>query len=177
MTDIPLAEEQANQSTTQASSHAVPENETEPSTSALPETSVTPQMEVPSTSANVEQVNDVLKILSPLPDASKRRLTVRKRRTQKSQILTSSPYKNELVEKMPKITKNMKNLLKKKNPTPKPRPEHQETECIICGETFDEDWIQCNKCQDWAHEACVDINPSDLYYNCDVCVAKKRFRH
>lgn len=63
-----------------------------------------------------------------------------------------------------------------KNPTPKPRPENQETECIICGETFDEDWIQCNKCQDWAHEACVDINPIDLYYKCDVCVAKKRFR-
>ncbi|XP_071635524.1 uncharacterized protein [Temnothorax longispinosus] len=143
LTDIPLAEDQANQSTTQASSHTVPENETELSTSALPETSATLQMEIPSTSANVEKVNDMLKILSPLPDASKKRLTVRKRRTQKSQILTSSPYKNELVaktkdpKKMPKITKNIKNLLKKKNPTPKPRPEHQETECIICGETFD----------------------------------------
>ena len=30
---------------------------------------------------------------------------------------------------------------------------------------------------DWVHEACVDINPADLYYNCDICVAKKRFGH
>jgi hypothetical protein len=119
LTDISLAEDQANQSTTQASSHAVPENETESSTSALPETSVTPQMEVPSTSANVEQVNDVLKILSPLPDASKRRLTVRKRRTQKSQILTSSPYKNELVEKMPKKRKKKERKKEERKKMPK----------------------------------------------------------
>lgn len=35
LTDIPLVEDQTNHSITQASSHAVPENEPEPSTSAL----------------------------------------------------------------------------------------------------------------------------------------------
>jgi hypothetical protein len=49
----------------------------------------------------------------------------------------------------------------------------QETECIICGGSFDEDWIQCNTCKYWAHEASVDTNPANLYCNCDICVAKK----
>ncbi|KAF2889986.1 hypothetical protein ILUMI_16187, partial [Ignelater luminosus] len=46
---------------------------------------------------------------------------------------------------------------------PEPHSQNRATECVSCGETFDEDWIQCNICQDWAHEACVEINPSDLY--------------
>jgi len=105
-------------------------------------------------------------------------LSVRKRRTQKSEILTSSPFKNELKEKtkdsrkLPKTTKNVKSLSNKENPTPEPRSHEQETDCIICGESVDEELIQCSTCKDWAHEACVDINPADLYYNCDVCVAK-----
>ena len=40
----------------------------------------------------------VRKTLSPLLDASKKRLSVRKRRTKKREILTSSPFKNELKE-------------------------------------------------------------------------------
>ena len=32
-----------------------------------------------------------------------------------------------------------------------------KTECIMCGENFDEDWIQCFTCKDWAHENCVEI--------------------
>jgi hypothetical protein len=74
--------------------------------------------------------------------------------------------------KLPKTTKNVKSLSNKENSKPEPRSHDQETECIICGESFDDEWIQCNAGKDWAHEACVNINPADLYYNCDVCVAK-----
>jgi hypothetical protein len=68
----------------------------------------------------------VLKILSPLPDASKKRFSVRKRRTQKSEILMPSPFKNELKEKtkdsrkLPKTTKIVKSISNKENPTPEP---------------------------------------------------------
>ena len=44
-------------------------------------------------------------------------------------------------------------------------------------ESFDEEQIQRNTCKDWAHEAYVDIDTADLYYNSDICVAKKRFGH
>jgi hypothetical protein len=177
LTNISLIENQADQSCSHA---AATENEPEPSTSASTLASGTFQGETPRSSVNTEEVSDLLKILSPLPEASKKRLSVRKRRTQKSESLTLLPFKNELKEKtkdsrkLPKTTKKMSRAYRiRKNPTPEPRSHDQETECIICGESLDEDWIQCNTCKDWAHEACVEINPTDLYYNCDVCVAKK----
>ena len=109
--DILLIENQAEQSTTEVCSHATAtESEPEPSTSASDLASSKLQRETPRYSVNNEEVGDVLKILSLLPDASKKRLSVRKRRTLKSGILTSSPFKNDLKEKtkesrkLPKIT-------------------------------------------------------------------------
>ncbi|XP_052752615.1 uncharacterized protein LOC128201064 [Galleria mellonella] len=138
-------------------------------------------------------VNELLKQLSPLPDASKRRLAARSRKTQKSEILTSSPFKNALVEKKAatnttKAATNKTTTNKRKAATNKMKTKKNiqsltqlerdhDTECIICGETFEEDWIQCHRCKDWAHEACVDIDPSLAYYYCDVCKAKERFGH
>ena len=83
----------------------------------------------------------------------------------------------KILESSQRPPKNVKSLSNKENPTPESRSHDQETACIICGESFDEERIQCNTCEDWAHEACVDINTADLYYNCDVRVAKKRFDH
>ena len=112
LTDIPLIENQADQSTAQVCCHAAAtENEPEQSTSTSTLASSMLQRETPRSSVNTEEVRDVLKILSPLPDASKKRLSVRKKRTQESEILTSSPFKNELKEKtkdsrkLPKTTK------------------------------------------------------------------------
>lgn len=45
------------------------------------------------------------------------------------------------------------------------------TRCLVCGETNEEDWIQCSKCYSWVHEACADIQNA-LYYYCDNCVSK-----
>jgi len=172
LTDFPLIENRADQSTAQICCHAAAtENETGPSTSASTLASNTLQGETPRSLVNTEEVSDVLKILSPLPEAPKKRLSVRRRRTQKSETLTSSPFKNELKEKnkdsrkMPKTTKKKKDksLSNKESPTPEPRSHDQETECNICGESFDVEWIQCNTCEDWAHEAaCVDMNPADV---------------
>lgn len=38
-------------------------------------------------------------------------------------------------------------------------PVQTDAECIFCGEKYSSDrrremWIQCNKCGEWAHEAC-----------------------
>lgn len=72
--------------------------------------SATLQDAVSSPSVDGGNINGVLKVLSPLPDASKKRLRAR-RRTQRSKILTSSPYKKELMEK----AKDPKAVAKKKN--------------------------------------------------------------
>jgi len=67
LTDIPLIENQADQSTTQVCCHAAAtENELEPSTSASTLASSTLQRETPRSSVITEDVSDVLKILSPL---------------------------------------------------------------------------------------------------------------
>jgi len=42
--------------------------------------------------------------------------------------------------------------------------------CLVCGETYEEAWIQCEKCKLWAHEACADLSHSK-YYFCDNCNA------
>ncbi|KAF2896524.1 hypothetical protein ILUMI_09651 [Ignelater luminosus] len=131
LTDIP-AEYRSHQSTIQAPSPAVvPENEPEPSTSALPVTSTTFQEAVPSTSVDVKKVNDALEILSPLPDA------LNKRRTHKSELIKKAQDPKHLA----KVKKNMETKVKAKRVAPEPHSQNRDTECIICGETFDENWI------------------------------------
>lgn len=73
-------------------------------------------------------------------NAFKKRFMIRSRKTQKSEILTSSPYKNDLKAKQ-KITKD-KQVKTKQNIQSRFHKDHnQETECIICGETFDKNCI------------------------------------
>ena len=43
-----------------------------------------------------------------------------------------------------------------------------ETFCLVCGETFQEAWIQCHNCQGWAHEQCAQLDDGDFYF-CDNC--------
>ena len=43
-----------------------------------------------------------------------------------------------------------------------------ETQCLICGETFEEDWVQCLNCGARAHEECAD-GENILYSKCDIC--------
>lgn len=46
--------------------------------------------------------------------------------------------------------------------------EEETTECIICRETTNEDWVQCTSCKGWAHEACTD-QENLTFYRCDNC--------
>jgi hypothetical protein len=112
----------------------------------------------------------MLNKLSPGPHEAERRLTIRKRRSEGREILPSCPFKIKLEEKrQAKVNKadhqrkrkgtRGKNCLNKSQETKShtaskrrlqssaqvdskvDRPK--ETECIISGKYFDEDWIQC----------------------------------
>jgi len=93
--------------------------------------------------ASLTSTVDLLTELSLLPDASKKRLIKRSRKTQKSEILTSFSYNNDSVAKKAKE----KTLKTKKKKIFSHQNRSKTTECIICGETFEEDWIQCHKCK------------------------------
>ncbi|CAH2013077.1 unnamed protein product [Acanthoscelides obtectus] len=111
----------------------------------------------------------------------------RKRRTQKSEILTSTPIREQLRNqknkklsktKLPDEMKRAKkpsssNLDRPKLQYPKPPvhktdPNEENVPCLVCGDTFGnsrpgETWIECNMCQNWAHQLCADYNRAGLH--------------
>lgn len=136
----------------------------------------------PSTSSAADVYQRILD-LSPLPDAAKKRSQSSKRKSEKSQILTSSPYKLFVEEKEnEKTAKESKKILttkfKKTNRPEKIKKSRIQTPaqnlntvttCVVCLENNDEDWIQCSNCKQWAHEACADIPECSDNYICDRC--------
>lgn len=144
-----------------------------------------------------------------------KRLTSRKRKSERSEVLTSTPVKDALLEKQkmlaekekskelkkklkfeklnPGFTKEKKSVGKKleKNKTASIKKKllvkiapHSTNisdeegaadlkitgyECLVCGQSYDESWIQCRSCEEWAHEECADVT-DDLYYYCDLCI-------
>lgn len=149
--------------------------------------------------------------ISPITGEARKKISQRKRRSEKSEILTGSPYKAQLEEKVKKSEENMKAVAMRKSKKlkcggsaqpkkvkqPKRENEYKRisvkrklhfkkvvlnkittemdtdeqdglTECIVCNETTDEDWVQCTSCKGWAHVACTD-QENLLYYKCDNC--------
>ncbi|KAK9721826.1 hypothetical protein QE152_g20013 [Popillia japonica] len=120
----------------------------------------------------------VIAELSPVPDASKRRTTTRRRKAERSEIITNSPYTEMLKEKREtKKTLSGKDVSKKgkslvsgrdvskkakkdenENLIPPCRSIEEETICPLClVDSHKEDWIQCGKCKAWVHEPCANM--------------------
>ncbi|KAG8325644.1 hypothetical protein J6590_061948 [Homalodisca vitripennis] len=41
-------------------------------------------------------------------------------------------------------------------------------DCIVCGTSYEENWIQCKTREGWAYELCAEIDDT-LFYYCDYC--------
>lgn len=101
--------------------------------------------------------------IRPFPKAPQR--VANGRRKGKSAELTSTPVKDELEAlqqntsaKKKKVSKEEKQKVKKKLPN----SENVKTDyfCLYCTEPYSnsrpkEKWIQCTKCNLWAHEECT----------------------
>lgn len=112
--------------------------------------------------------------ISPLP---KRTLNPGSKRKTTSQatVLTGSPHKRSF-----KTASSKEKKVGKKAPSGKKRccsnrslvspPPIVQLKLRLLGmrESTDEDWIQCRKCEEWAHEQCADLSDPQFYY-CDNC--------
>lgn len=108
-------------------------------------------------------------IILPLPKLSEKPNRSRNR-SQKSEVLSSTPFKNLLQEtqktKENKLNKKAENV-KKKLPLSKCDASGQKKRqsrkgedavCPGCGELYsvsEEDWIKCSECDKWWHESCT----------------------
>lgn len=135
-----------------------------------------------------EQVTCHLRPLEirPLPKPSPNK-TNRKRKCQRAEVLTSSPFINMQAEKEAKkkrvntkavAKKNLKDLptSSKTGKTRKQRVSKKKNEkaffCLVCGGPYEdppeEDWIECGDCHEWAHETCTNYSGRGSYF-CDLC--------
>ena len=146
---------------------------------------------IPSTGHTSQTRKFTVKDIHPLPKRSQ--FPVKKRKTLGATVLTESPHKRGLEENVKSNTKSkVKRPKTKENQAPPPpkskiiprkkrsleglpstskAPQCTSTmvcHCVICGECYDEDWIQCDRCKNWVHEACADIS-DPVHFYCDNC--------
>ena len=111
--------------------------------------------------------------IAPLPTVST--FTPRKRRAQKSENLTSSPYLEKVLAKENVAAQSKK---KKAKPGKKIRRKNQKNQtwhtnnsAFYCKNPYEdppaEDWIQCSSCEEWCHEGCSDYESG--VFRCDNC--------
>lgn len=127
--------------------------------------------------------------ISPLPIKEKN-MSKKKRRTEQSEILTSSPYKKKLAEANNSKTKkkieihtvsdtSQAKIIGGKKPRSKPiksamsktgmnMHKGQSWYCFICDENLQEDMIKCSVCHSWVHAACAGCE-NEKNYTCDLC--------
>jgi hypothetical protein len=127
--------------------------------------------------------------IRPIPKSVIQR-KMQNRKRMKSEVLTSSPYKNQLEDKKKEEEnkerikaeklrkKSMKSAIKpvtKANVTLKSsngQADQIVIRCPLCMEVFVEppevDWIQCSRCEAWWHDECTDYVGFGVF-NCDLC--------
>ncbi|KAK6176283.1 hypothetical protein SNE40_014594 [Patella caerulea] len=131
---------------------------------------------------------DLIRSISPPPKIAEKRKRTRK--SESAALLTSSPYKKSLMDKLGSFKGSSKAAGKGKQPVRRPikvkrskskknkvddnsdEDEDDEWPCLICGEPFSnsksrETWLQCSVCKKWAHQDCTSGSPYFICPNCD----------
>lgn len=135
-------------------------------------------------------------MITNLPSLTEKK---KSKRSEESQIVTSSPYKQSLVENVTKQNKkskqkpfaNEKKLKKAKVQQPKVKKAKidskksektknvstdivEDSQCPMCDGFWleslpGEDWIQCFECKKWLHEECC-CSVTPTSVTCDLCL-------
>ena len=110
--------------------------------------------------------------LSPLPNA---KISQRKRKGKRSEIITRSPFKKSILDKAARTPKQK--AVRKRGKAKKNLPMNQSVHdinyyCLVCHSPYEEplteDWIECSVCKKWCHDKCTDYSGRGLFI-CDLC--------
>ncbi|GBL74542.1 hypothetical protein AVEN_235466-1 [Araneus ventricosus] len=113
--------------------------------------------------------------ISPVPDIKKRTI-IRGRKATRSNLITGSPYKDQLSKSLeknyydPSLVDSDDDINLDINDGDK--PDSREATCIFCDGKFSEDtrgkvWVKCVMCQMWVHLDCAGAETAS--YVCDFC--------
>lgn len=132
-----------------------------------------------------KSLKSILVEIRPIP-AGKNKKSARGRKKQKAEILTSTPIKEEQKKKhdaavakkkvsfedKPGPSNTKKRRTQGYTPNSKEKENHPDYYCTVCKEKYyhppREDWIQCDTCREWTHEACSSYMGHGSYF-CDDC--------
>lgn len=135
--------------------------------------------------------------ITPIPKVAQKNKRVSKNRG-KSAVLTSSPYKEELLnaekDKIKKRPAKRRLVIPETDSKPgsskvkavRPHPPRcdlaknqsssvnediEEDDCLYCHDYSEEGWIRCPSCMKWAHNSCagVDSDDDDAIHICVFC--------
>lgn len=127
----------------------------------------TTSAEVDSSTTNEgDSIEQILR--SPVVDHKKMKPTGN---IQKAEIITSTPYKDDLEVKQTSSNISKKKTVKRKvkfDSGISKKTNIKEWYCKLCCESIIEDMIQCLKCRDWVHESCANIESREKFL-CDIC--------
>ncbi|PSN31343.1 hypothetical protein C0J52_24729 [Blattella germanica] len=144
-----------------------PKDQLPPTNTSLP-VSITPVKEslpvnvVASTSSS-QTFQRAIQQISPVADDLQRKIVMRKAKRQKTQKTTNQRNCPDQKEVQAKPLSKRKLQFRKDEPSVK--NGSKETKCLICNETFEEDWVQCCTCGGWAHVGCADSD-NIMYFVC-----------
>jgi len=118
-------------------------------------------------------------VSSDYPDTLEAKAVVvpgaRKRKATGSEVITSPPYKNALVEKELENKKTVRKTSTGKKVTAKVSTQRDTTPCGTCGVRCCDDeaarsWIQCQQCEIWFHNECQGLDERGLMTpECILC--------
>lgn len=74
--------------------------------------------------------------------------------------------------------KKVERQVKNYNHEPGSESESSKENCVYCRETFpnntvSKDWVECNLCGHWKHDAWAGVEDNDEY----ICVLRKNIKH
>lgn len=102
--------------------------------------------------------------ISPLPSCCVG--NTRKRNPSGVAVLTSSPYKNDLLAKKQSATPSCSKEVIFETSGTKP---DESWFCGVCATTAVREMIQCMRCRKWSHVDCAKVKPRAKKYFCDSC--------